>query len=142
METKIQGNKLTVTTTPDTQYMVGQIVVLMHGRLDGGKLRISITGPQNVDRGNPVTFQITVTNIGKVPLNSVILQAQFDDGLEHETKNRPLNLAIGPLAPQETQKRTLILTAVQAGRFKTAISATSDGVKDHAEHIVKVKDSK
>jgi uncharacterized membrane protein len=141
VETKIRGSKLTVTAIPAVQELVAQIVLLMEGRLLDAKLKISLTGPKNAVQGTPVVLNVRIKNTGKVPLKNMFLEAQFDDGLEHETKANPLRLNIGQLELQESKTHPLILTPVRTGRFKISITATADGLNHRAEHSVMVKHS-
>jgi uncharacterized repeat protein (TIGR01451 family) len=103
-------------------------------------LKVTINGPTSGAVGAPLNYQITVANTGSAPVENVLLQAQFDPGLEHEKKANPLNLGIGKLGPQESQVRELILTPKQVGQFKTVVTATADGgLTDRAEAVVTVQ---
>jgi uncharacterized repeat protein (TIGR01451 family) len=102
-------------------------------------LKVAVTGPAGGAIGVPFTLQIVVTNSGTGPAEAVALNAQFEAGLEHDTKANPLNLPLGTLAGGESKTVGLVLTPRQVGTFKTVITAISGGLKDQTEHVVVVQ---
>jgi uncharacterized repeat protein (TIGR01451 family) len=103
-------------------------------------LKVAITGPQGAAVGAPVTYQITVTNPGTGPAANVSLKAEFDPGLEHETKANPLNLGLGILNAGEARSVPLVLTPTRVGRLNTRVTATAEGgLTDTAEHAIVVQ---
>lgn len=101
-------------------------------------LRVSINAPATGVINQPITYQITVSNPSAAPLTQVGLTAQYDEGLEHESKARSVTLDIGTLAPGESKNAALALTPRQAGKFRTQVVATSGQLSDQAIHEVTV----
>ena len=102
-------------------------------------LRVGLTAPATGMVGAPLSYQITVTNPTTVPLSNVTLTAQFDEGLEHESRARTVNLNVGDLAPQESKNATLVLTPRQMGKLLTKVVATSGNISDQAIHEVTIQ---
>src|SRR5262249_31076887 len=67
------------------------------------QLKVAKTGPATGILGVPVTYQITVSNPGSAPATNVLLKDEFDDGLEHESRARPVELPVGTLGAGETR---------------------------------------
>jgi uncharacterized repeat protein (TIGR01451 family) len=88
--------------------------------------------------GAPISYQINVTNPSPAPLAGVSLTAQFDEGLDHESRARTVTLQVGNLAPQETKNFTLVLTGTKAGRFRTQVVASAGTLTDQAVHEVTI----
>src|SRR5262249_55769848 len=68
------------------------------------RLAVSLTAPPSLllSRGDgagsaetPVTYQVTVSNPGTAPAENVLLRAEFDRVLEHESKHNPVELPVG-----------------------------------------------
>jgi uncharacterized repeat protein (TIGR01451 family) len=104
-------------------------------------LRLTLTGPPTAVVGQPITLQMNVTNPGSGPLENVLLTAQFDANLKHESGINTLNLQLGTLQPGETRPATLTLTPRAAGRLATKVIATANNLSDSAEHIVAVQEA-
>jgi len=115
----------------DTKSVATQIVT--------GALKVSVNGPQNGVIGSPITFQITVANPGDAPLENVTLAAQFDEGLEHESKAKAVNQQLGTLAPRASANSTLVLTPRVPGKRQLRVIAASQSLSDVAEVFVNVQ---
>ncbi|MBX9678047.1 MAG: DUF11 domain-containing protein [Gemmataceae bacterium] len=115
----------------DTKSVATQIVA--------GALKVSVNGPQNGVVGTPISFQVTVANPGDAPLENVTLVAQFDEGLEHESKVRTINQNVGTLAPRGSSNSTLVLTPRVPGKRLLRVIATSQNLSDTAETSVNVQ---
>jgi uncharacterized repeat protein (TIGR01451 family) len=111
------------------------------------QLKVVMAAPPTGVVGVPITYQITLSNPGTGPATNVMLTAEFDAGLEHESRptvppgGKPrVELPIGTLAPGESKTVPLVLTPGQVGRFVTQVTATADGtLKDQAEHAIAVQ---
>jgi uncharacterized repeat protein (TIGR01451 family) len=102
-------------------------------------LAAAITGPQTGTVNNPIEYRISVTNTGNGPATNVVLTAQFDAGLVHESGANPVQLEIGTLTGGQTRETSLVLTPRQAGQLKTTVTATGDGnLVSTAQHVVTV----
>lgn len=103
-------------------------------------LKVSIVGPQTGMVGQPLTYQVTTANPGSGTADNVLLTAQFDPALEHETKANPLSLPLGPIAGGDSRSVPLVLTPRQPGNLKIQVAATATGgVSDQAEITVVVQ---
>jgi uncharacterized repeat protein (TIGR01451 family) len=102
-------------------------------------LRVSLNAPATGVVGVPVTYQITVANPNATPLAAVVLRAQYDEGLAHETGARNLTLQLGDLPAQGSRNETLVLTPRQAGKFSTRVIAQSGEISDQAIHEINVQ---
>jgi uncharacterized repeat protein (TIGR01451 family) len=103
-------------------------------------LKVSVEGPAAGAVGAPVAYRITVSNPGTGPAAGVVLNAKFDEGLEHESKVNPVETRLGTLAPGESRTQPLTLTPRQAGPLTTLVTARADGgLSDVARQTVTVK---
>lgn len=103
-------------------------------------LKVVKNGPPDGIVGVPIAYQITVTNNGTGPATNVVLNDNFDSGLEHESHSNPLVLNLGNLGAGETRQVPLNLTPREPGRFVNRVKATADGgLTDQAEHWVVVR---
>jgi uncharacterized repeat protein (TIGR01451 family) len=103
-------------------------------------LKVGLQGPAAGAVGAPIAYRITVTNPGTGPAAGVVLNAKFDEGLEHETKLNPIESKIGTLAPGESKTVPLALTPRQAGVLASVITVRADGgLTDSARQTVTVK---
>lgn len=103
-------------------------------------LKVTVVAPAGAGLGQPVTYQITVSNPGAGPAENVRLTADFDPGLEHETKANPVKTELGTLQANESRTIGLVLTPRQMGRLVTRITATAEGgLTDRAEHTLAVQ---
>jgi uncharacterized repeat protein (TIGR01451 family) len=91
-------------------------------------LAIRLTGPNVGQVGQPVTFEIEVTNTGSEPLNRVVIRDRLPVGLEHRTERGNLiERALEPLAPGKSVKIAVELVPTQAGRLCHTVEAVADG---------------
>jgi uncharacterized repeat protein (TIGR01451 family) len=103
-------------------------------------LKVSMTGPAAGVAGVPINYQVTVTNPGDGTVTNVLLNAQYDPGLEAPQNAKTLTLALGNLAPGDSKNIPLTLTPRQPGRLVARVTATADGgLSDSAEHAVQVQ---
>jgi uncharacterized repeat protein (TIGR01451 family) len=86
-------------------------------------------------------YPITASNPGTGPATSVLLKATFDQGLEHESRYNPVELALGTLGPGEEKGVTLTLVPRRLGQLTNRLTATADGgLSDQAQHTVNVQE--
>jgi uncharacterized repeat protein (TIGR01451 family) len=90
-------------------------------------LVLSMDEPLSRGIGQPVTFTITLTNTGAVPASGIMLNADFDKGLEHDTKVNLVELGLASLGAGETKNIPLMLTPRTPGLLKVHVVVTADG---------------
>jgi uncharacterized repeat protein (TIGR01451 family) len=90
-------------------------------------LTLGMDEPLSRGVGQPVTFTITLTNTGTAPATGILLSADFDQGLDHDTKSNPVELPMASLGAGETKNIPLILTPRKPGLLKVHIAVTADG---------------
>jgi uncharacterized repeat protein (TIGR01451 family) len=104
------------------------------------QLNLTLSEPPAAFVGAPVTLQITVTNTGAAPATNVLLSANFDPALEHETRANPVESPLGLLGAGETKPVPLTLIPRRGGKFLTKVTATADGgLRAEAERTVTVQ---
>lgn len=104
------------------------------------KLALAVAAPETGVLGVPVRYDITVSNPGTGAAGNVLLVADFDAGLEHDTRANPLRLPVGALAPGESRVVALTLTPRQAGTLTNRLAAAGDGnLNATAQHAIAVK---
>src|SRR5205085_2261792 len=81
------------------------------------------------------TFLINVSNPGTGPATNVLLKADFDAGLSHETKAGKVELALGTLQAAANQTVPLTLRAVKTGSAGLRVQAVADGTR--SDHVGK-----
>jgi uncharacterized repeat protein (TIGR01451 family) len=103
-------------------------------------LKVAMSGPGTGVVGVPIDYQVTVANPGDGPVTGVVLNAQYDPGLEALQNAKTLALALGNLGPGESKNVPLSLMPRQPGRLTARVTATADsGLSDRAEHAVQVQ---
>lgn len=81
------------------------------------------------EAGQPITFNIDVTNTGNRPLQNVYLNATGDDAMMHEGGGRGVQnpKEDGPLQPGQTWGATVTFTPTGSGRRCIRVEAAADG---------------
>jgi uncharacterized repeat protein (TIGR01451 family) len=109
-------------------------------RVAAGQLQVEVKGPAQVLVNDAVEHEVALTNPGGAAVANATLLAQFDAGLEHETKANPLQLPLGPVGPGETRTVKLVLQAKQPGTMNVQVTAQGDGgFSARADHAVTVR---
>jgi uncharacterized repeat protein (TIGR01451 family) len=104
------------------------------------ELSVTKTGPANGVVGVPIPYTITVTNPGTGPASHVALIDEFDEGLEHDSHVRKVQLEIGDLAAGESKSVALNLMPRTTGQLVNRVTATADGnLTATAQHTVNVQ---
>jgi uncharacterized repeat protein (TIGR01451 family) len=103
-------------------------------------LKVTMTGPDTGVVGVPINYQITVANPGDGPVAGVVLNAEYDAGLEATQNAKTLTLGLGNLGPGESKNVPLTLVPRQAGRLTARVIATAEGgLSDRAAHTLQVQ---
>lgn len=108
-------------------------------QIQQGGLTVSKTGPASALVGQPVTFQIIVTNPGTAPIADVRLVDQFDAGFAPLNGSNVAELPVGVVGPGESKVVPITLTPTTPGRLCNRITAeAAGGLSAAAEHCVEV----
>ncbi|MFL5331087.1 MAG: hypothetical protein ACJ8C4_19525 [Gemmataceae bacterium] len=95
------------------------------------KLAVTITGPESALSGEPVPFQIQVSNPGSGPVQNLVLRVKLPVGLQHPNGNH-VEAELGALPAGETRTIPLRTTAAAGGLVSAEVSATGEGVAEAA----------
>src|SRR5262249_34400837 len=90
------------------------------------RLVLAMRGPEQANAGEPVPFQIQVSNPGSGPLTNLIVRAKLPDGLTHP-QGQIVEADLGTVGPGDSRAVTLTTTAVKGGRYVNEIVGTADG---------------
>jgi uncharacterized repeat protein (TIGR01451 family) len=105
-------------------------------------LKVDVQAPATAVVNVPITYQITLTNTGDGPLDNILLEAEFDPGLEHTEKAQKLTTPVAGLASKQSRNEVLVLTPRRTGQFKTDVTAKAAGLIDSKRHFVTVQEPK
>ncbi|QDU59341.1 Large cysteine-rich periplasmic protein OmcB precursor [Planctomycetes bacterium Pan216] len=104
-----------------------------------GSLAVTKTAPDTGVVGQPITFQITVTNNGSGPANNVVVTDTFDQGFVHESGAGPVQLRLGNLPAHQSRAVSIVLTPRSQGRLCNNVRVTADGgLQAEGGHCVEV----
>ncbi|MCS6976643.1 MAG: DUF11 domain-containing protein [Gemmatales bacterium] len=109
-------------------------------------LAISKTGPMSVGLGQPFTFNMTVTNTGRVETEAVTIRDVIPEGLAFLNAQPPANQegqtlvwTVGPLGPGRSAVVQATFRSDQPGRVVNTVTAiSSEGLRADASAAVNV----
>jgi uncharacterized repeat protein (TIGR01451 family) len=90
-------------------------------------LDIKITGPDRVNVGGSVTFDMLVTNRGLSPAMNLLLKDHFDEGLVHAVSTNPIQRELSILGPGETKQIQVTFQATKLGTLCHKLEITGPG---------------
>jgi len=90
------------------------------------ELTLRTSASPTVMAGDEVKLQIELSNPGTGVATGVMLLENIPEGLKHPAGNS-IEFEVGNLAPGESRKLELTLTAAQAGRVRNVLVAQADG---------------
>lgn len=90
------------------------------------QLNLAMTGPEQAQFGEPVAFQITVSNPGSGPVKGLVLRDKLPAGLRHQ-QGSVVEAELGTLGPGETRSVTLRTSATLGGAQLNEITASAEG---------------
>jgi len=108
-----------------------------------GRIAVQVSGPNEARPGDRVAYDVRLVNSGQSPIAHVVLRAELDNRLDHESGYRELEIPIEMLQPGEAKFVQLPVTVRNGGRLRTVISAKADGgVSSQEEKTLEVRDSR
>lgn len=90
------------------------------------RVTVAVTGPESARVGDPVAFQIKLTNAGSGPAAKVLLRAEFSGGLAHPA-GAVIEAELANLPAGQSKTLTLDAVAAKAGPQACSLVATADG---------------
>lgn len=99
------------------------------------KLAITKTGPASASLGQPVTYNINVSNTGNSAAENIVVTDYVPAGMSHASGQQQVTMPAMNLQPGETKATTVILTPQQRGEFVNraeAVSSNAGTVSDTA----------
>jgi uncharacterized repeat protein (TIGR01451 family) len=108
---------------------------------EGGKLKLTMTGPKQQYANLPATYFLTVTNTGKIPATNLLLTAQLPAQMQFVSASaggkfveNEVAWILGNLEPGAMRTVELVLRAQATGRLCVKGRALADrGLTDEAE---------
>jgi uncharacterized repeat protein (TIGR01451 family) len=93
------------------------------------RLTLAKKGPETALVGDPVAFDLIVTNAGTAPASNILLRDRMPPGLKHPAGDF-IEADLGTLAPGDNKHVTVQATAVKAGRFVNEATVSATDVPD------------
>lgn len=124
---------LTLELIPETEGEIGSVASVTFAAQ--ASVRTMSTQPKLVVKqlleplvlgGDSLRIMIEIANVGTGTARDVRLQEDVPENMRHATGSRALELNLGDLAPGESEKRDIELTAVSAGKVRNVIRALSE----------------
>jgi purine-binding chemotaxis protein CheW len=107
-------------------------------RITKPKLQILVVGPERARRGDPVDFEIQVSNSGTDQAKNVQVRNLLSSGLSHE-QGPKVEVTLGSLMPGECIKLSLRTTARESGSQRNEVTVTgTDCISSTSEASVLV----
>jgi uncharacterized repeat protein (TIGR01451 family) len=100
-------------------------------------VRVAVAGSDTVMVGDPVTFEITVTNRSSLAASNLLITDHFDPGLEHEAAATPIEKDLGELAPGQSHVIGVTFRVTQPGRLCNRVEVrAASGARGAAQGCV------
>lgn len=92
-------------------------------------LQLDVRAPATSPAGEPIQFEITFSNHGLKPIPDVVLECEFDGGLEFPgSDDHKVRRSLGTLAAGATQTSQLTLTPLAAGQHCSRFQLSAQGL--------------
>jgi uncharacterized repeat protein (TIGR01451 family) len=88
---------------------------------------IKMTGPERVNVGGNVTFEMLVTNRGLSPAMNLLIKDRFDEGLVHAVATNPIQRELSYLGPGESKSIRVTFQATKPGQLCHTVEITGPG---------------
>jgi uncharacterized repeat protein (TIGR01451 family) len=81
------------------------------------KITLNVTGPETAQTGTDIRFIFDIKNTGNAPSPSLVVIDRYDQGLEYEIKNNPLQRTLGVINPGETKQIGINFRVTRPGQL-------------------------
>lgn len=92
------------------------------------KLKLVKTGPAEVMRCDPITYNFEVTNTGTGTVNNVRITDALPAGLVMADGKKTIDFNVGALGPGASKRFSASVRADKAGKFENKATAAGDGM--------------
>lgn len=96
-------------------------------------LTLRVSGPSEAQPGETVSYEVQLGNVGSSVAKNVLLSAEMDPGLDHESGSRKLEIPLPQLAAGDTKSVQLPLSVHGSGRLRTVFRLRGDGCSPATE---------
>lgn len=98
------------------------------------EVRIKQTAPATVLIGQQLEIELEISNPGSGEATNVVVEADVPAGMKHP-KGHELDNQIGSLAPRETRRETLRMSAVAPGMIRSTVRILADDGLEHTHSV-------
>jgi uncharacterized repeat protein (TIGR01451 family) len=91
------------------------------------KLLVKLAGPRSILAGDPLPFQVIVTNVGDGPADDVRVRARLDNGRDGTRKQPLLDESLHTLGPRQTHTFDVPIPTHEGGRLTVEALASAAG---------------
>ncbi|KAA3608731.1 MAG: DUF11 domain-containing protein [Planctomycetota bacterium] len=91
------------------------------------KLALSLTGPAEVLKCDPIEYKLTVSNGGDAPATNVKISDTLPNGLVTADSKNAVNYTVASLPAGQSKSFTFKASALRGGEFTNRATATADG---------------
>jgi uncharacterized repeat protein (TIGR01451 family) len=88
-------------------------------------LEMKIDGPVKAEVDGSVTFEVVITNVGKIPARGLVIVDRFDPGLEHAVGQSPIERSLKDLEPGESQRVGLVFRVTRSGQLSHTVEVAT-----------------
>ena len=122
---------------PQKEGLIGSVATVMAVASASGsfhcskpKLKVDVSAPENIVKGQVVPFVIVVSNIGTGTANNVVIKENIPEGLYHPDGTVLTNTGLNSIKAGESKRITLELQATGAGTIANELVVSADNCEE------------